>query len=719
MSTHKNIDRICVVVLVLTLLVTVAFMNGEKLGIRVVADEDAESYSGSTYFTENDVDGDWADNAYTTYITLDGSGGTIDGNGAYFLDGDLVISNGGWYVLTGTLEDGKIIVDAHDSSKVWIRLNGVTVRCSDDACLRVDQADKVFLTLAEDTENSFSSGTVYSEEALADNTGGTIFSHDDLTINGSGSLSITAGYKHGIDVNDSLVITGGNIMITAPRDGIHVSDSLRFMEASLTIDAGDDAVHSDDELYIESGTVLINSCYEGFEAVTIDITGGDITMYPTDDGINANGGSSTMGFGGPGGGGTNGMPSPPDFSDRDMSSMSNTSEGGMPSMPGEMSGTTSTDGEMSGMPSQGEMPSMPGEMPGTTSTDGEMTSGMPSQGEMPSTPGEMPGAAQTENSDTDDTATDEKEPYIRISGGTLTIINATGRDADGLDSNGSIYIDGGDIRISLLGDGTNNAIDYGSESGGECIVTGGTILAFGGSGMAEEFSENCTQCAVLYNIGSTVEAGTLFSLLDQEGEEIISYTPECSYSSVSFSLPEMTVGETYTVVCGENSSELTMDSTAVSAGTTAGEKIGGNAGGHAFGMGGMGGMRRGGMGFQNGSAESGSMESGSAENGSTESGSAKSGNLENGSAESGSTESGSVEAEVNETGYEHRTRPAGNQAGGNGFIPEDAADTEDQMTEYGGFTALSEFSSEVWLLLGASVLALIAAILFAKYYRKH
>ena len=425
MSTHKNIDRICIVVLVLTLLVTVAFMNGEKLGIRVVADEDAESYSGSTYFTENDVDGDWADNAYTTYITLDGSGGTIDGNGAYFLDGDLVISNGGWYVLTGTLEDGKIIVDAHDSSKVWIRLNGVTVSCSDDACLRVDQADKVFLTLAEDTENSFTSGTVYSEEALADNTGGTIFSHDDLTINGSGSLSITAGFKHGIDVNDSLVITGGTITITAPQDGIHVSDSLRFMEASLTIDAGDDAVHSDDELYIESGTVLINSCYEGFEAVTIDITGGDITMYPTDDGINANGGSSTMGFGGPGGGGTNGMPSPPDFSDRDMSFMSNTSDSGMPPMSGEMSGTTSTDGEMSGMPSQGEMPPMPGEMSGTTSTDGEMSgmpsqgempsmpgemsgmsptdgemTGMPSQGEMPSTPGEMPGTTQAESSDT-------------------------------------------------------------------------------------------------------------------------------------------------------------------------------------------------------------------------------------------------------------------------------------------------------------------------------
>ncbi|MCR5500853.1 MAG: carbohydrate-binding domain-containing protein [Acetatifactor sp.] len=184
MSTHRNIDRICIVVLVLTLLLTVAFMNCEKLGIKVVADEDAESYDGSTYFTTKDLEGDWADNAYTTYITLDGSEGKINGNGAYFLDGDLVISNGGWYVLSGMLEDGSIIVDALDSSKIWIRLNGVTVNCTDDACLQIDQVDKVFLTLAEGTENTFTAGGSYSEAALSDNTGGAIFSHDDLTING-------------------------------------------------------------------------------------------------------------------------------------------------------------------------------------------------------------------------------------------------------------------------------------------------------------------------------------------------------------------------------------------------------------------------------------------------------------------------------------------------------------------------------------------------------
>ena len=157
MSTHKYIDKICIAVLVLALLLTAVFMNGEKLGIQVIQNEDSETSSGSSYFTENDLDGTWDDNAYTTYISLDDSGGKIKGSGAYFLDGDLVISNGGWYVISGSLDDGKIIVDADNSSKIWIRLNGVTLNCSDDACLRIDQADKVFLTLAEGTENSFTS----------------------------------------------------------------------------------------------------------------------------------------------------------------------------------------------------------------------------------------------------------------------------------------------------------------------------------------------------------------------------------------------------------------------------------------------------------------------------------------------------------------------------------------------------------------------------------
>ena len=112
MSTHRNIDKICIVILVLTLLVTVVFMNGEKLGIEVIPDEDAENYTGTAYFTANDLDGTWSDNAYTTYITLSGDTAQIKGNGAYAYDGGVVITNGGWYVLSGTLTDGSITVKA-------------------------------------------------------------------------------------------------------------------------------------------------------------------------------------------------------------------------------------------------------------------------------------------------------------------------------------------------------------------------------------------------------------------------------------------------------------------------------------------------------------------------------------------------------------------------------------------------------------------------------
>ncbi len=545
MSTHRNIDKICIVVLVLTLLVTVVFMNGEKLGIEVIPDEDAESYTGTAYFTANDLDGTWSDNAYTTYITLSGDTAQIKGNGAYAYDGGVVITNGGWYVLTGTLTDGSITVNAYDSSKVWLRLNGVDVTCSDDACLIVDQADKVFLTLAEGSENSFTSGAEYSSDALEDSTGGTIFTHDDLTINGSGSLAITANYKHGIDANDSLVITGGTISITAPEDGIHTNDSFRFTAADLTVQAGDDAVHSDGELYVESGTILIPECCEGLEALTIDIAGGDITVYPSDDGFNANGGSSdTMG----GMGMQGGMKNRGEMDD---------SQGGMEHR-GGMGRHGETEGEMSG----DAPPDMPADAAGEQS--GNAPPDMPA--DVPAgQSGEESGMTEEERASVPDEA---EETYIRISGGTVTIINENGNDADGLDSNGSIYIDGGTVYISLKGEGSNNAIDYGSESGGECIVTGGRVLAFGASGMAEEFSSSSTQCAVLCNLSTTVQAGTTFKVTDANGTEIISYTPECSYSSIAFSVPELTIGETYTITCGEESVELTLDSTAVSVGNT-------------------------------------------------------------------------------------------------------------------------------------------------------
>lgn len=483
MSTHKYFDRICIIVLVITLVVTVLFINGKKLGLISVVDEDAETYEGDANFTKNDYNGIW-NKEDACVITLKGDSAKVKGNGAYFYDNKLVIAGGGYYVLSGSLDSGQIVVDAYDSSKVFMKLNGVEMYCPDDAALRVDQADKVFLTLAEGTENKLSSGGTYSDEALLDGAGGVIFTHDDLTINGSGTLDITAEYKHGIVANDDLVITGGRISVTAPEDAFHVNDAFKFTGAALTVNAGDDAIHADERILVAGGSILINECYEGMESLTVDIQDGDVEIHPSDDGINANGGSQDM-FGDFGGG-----------------------------------------------------------------------------------PGGLRDTAEKEETGTED-STDE-ETWVHISGGTVTIINDSGMDADGIDSNGDILITGGDVRVSLNGSGTNNAIDYGSESGGICKIDGGTVIACGGSSMVEEVSDTSTQCSVLYNLDERTEDGTRVSLTDENGNELIGWEVPCGFTSVNLSCPGIEQGKTYNLCSGDEITEVTFDSTSVTIGNSAG-----------------------------------------------------------------------------------------------------------------------------------------------------
>ncbi len=565
MSTSRYFDRICAVVLIFTLIVTVLFMNGQTIGIELAVDADSEAHSDSEYFTQNDRLSDW-DTSSATYITLEGDSVSISGSNAYEYDGSVVISGSGTFVITGTLDDGYVSVDANANSKVWILLNGVDISCSDNACLRVDEADKVFLTLAEGTTNTLTGGEELSEEALEDGTYGVIFAHDDLTINGSGSLQINAGYKHGIKANDDLVITGGTITIDAPADGIHVNDSFRFKDASATItagddgiltenkesffymesgeitlhtegdgihssgnvmmaggtitmDAGDDGIHADGDIEIEDGMIEMNSCYEGIEGATITVSGGEITIYPTDDGVNASSGSTSEGGMFPNGGGNPGNMGA--FADgmQPPEGMEFSSENGM-QPPEGMEMTPPAMAEADGMPAQLQ----------------EAEGGQAEQ----------------------QAAQEDAENYIRISGGTITIINENGNDADGLDSNGDIFITGGDIRISLSDTGTNSAIDAGTENGGVAQISGGTVMACGSSSMAETFDTSSSQCSVMYNISSGMEAGTLLAVEDEEGKQILSWEVPCSFSSAVISSPDMQIDGTYTVAADENEETITL-----------------------------------------------------------------------------------------------------------------------------------------------------------------
>ena len=503
MSTHRNIDLICVVVTVLAIVLALLFMNGERLGIQKVVDQDSESATGSVYFTNNDLNGTW-ESGRATVITLKGDRATVSGSGAYVYNGDVIINGTGLFTISGTLDDGSIVVDAHKTSKVWVKLDGAQIRCSDSAAFRVEQADKVFLTLAEGSENLIESGSEFSAEAVADNVKGALFSRDDLTINGSGALTVRSGYRHAIAVNDDLVITGGTITAEAPRDAIHANDSLRLREAELILKGGDegidvdaeggyfymetgsvhidcagdgictegdilvaggdltvvcvdDGMHSGAKIYIYGGTILLSECYEGLEAIIVEQHGGDVTIYPFDDGINANG------------------------------SLLN----GVLSLPGTDSG-------------------------------------------------------------------EEPETYVLIAGGSLTIVNSDARDADGIDSNGSIYVTGGDVRISLPDSGTNNALDFGRENGGTARISGGTVIACGSFAMAEGFGADSTQCSVLYNTLRGAPAGSDLALLDADGNTILFWNVPGSFSSAVLSAPEMTLGEACTVVIGSEQETITL-----------------------------------------------------------------------------------------------------------------------------------------------------------------
>lgn len=446
MSTHKKIDVICIAAVIFSIVLTILLMNGKLFDRIPVMSEEV----GSSLFTANDLNADW-DTSFATKIELSDKGSMISGNGAYVNGGNVCIAYAGHYVLSGELTNGSVIIDAEKSDKVWLLFNGVSIHCDDDAAIRVEQADHVFLTLADGTENLVSSGAAYNEEAADSGVDGVIYSRDDLTINGNGELVVSAEYHHGIVCNDDLVIAGGNIAISAVQDGIHANDSVRIQNAEISITAGDDGitVSNDDEtafLYVESGSIAISDCYEGLEAVDITIAGGTVDIAAKDDGINASG-----------------------------------------------SGESSV---------------------------------------------------------------------IRITDGDVTITNPSGRDADGLDSNGSIYIEGGRVFISVSDNGGNCALDYGSENGGECVVSGGTVIACGGSAMAEGFDADSTQGFLMYS--TTAAAGTLISLEDSDGGELLSEVIPCGFSSVVLSTPELKVGDVCTITIDGAQEQVTIDNSSTS-----------------------------------------------------------------------------------------------------------------------------------------------------------
>lgn len=532
----------------------------------------------SGLFTERDFRLSY-DEADCTKITLSGSSAQCD-DAAVTIDGSSVtITAEGTYLLSGELE-GMVLVDVADTDKVQLILDGASITSPTSAAIYVREADKVFITTAEGSANTLANGGEYI--AIDDNNiDGAIFTKSDLTLNGKGSLTIDAPLGHGIVTKDDLAVTSGTYTVSAESHGLNGKDSVRISGGDFTITSGKDGIHSENVEDLEKGFVYLS--------------GGTFAITSGGDGVSASGYLQTEGgeFSIVSGGGSGSAESA--WSTEDSASLKGLKSDGDLLL---NSGTFQIDSADDALHTCGNLTISGGDFTISAGDDGahadanltisggtvnitQSYEGIEGKsidiagGEihLVSSDDGLNAAGGNDQSGIGgfapmDNFAASADSYLHISGGTL-YVNAEG---DGLDSNGSLLVSGGTTYVEGPTMSGNGSLDY----NGTGTITGGILLALGGGQMDQNFSAAENQGAILVSLG-TQAAGTTLELTDSDGNVLLSYAPEKSYSSVVISLPEILQGGTYTLTAGSTSTSVTMDSLLYGAG----------------GMGGKGGGRKG------------------------------------------------------------------------------------------------------------------------------
>ncbi|MCB0225373.1 MAG: carbohydrate-binding domain-containing protein [Anaerolineae bacterium] len=536
-------------------------------------------------------------------ITADGEGVTVDGSTA-------TITSAGTYSLSGTLVDGQIIVDTEDEDIVRLILNGVDIGNSTSAPINIVSAEETMIVLADGTDNYITDGDSYVfADPDEDEPNAAIFSKSDLTLSGSGSLTVDAHYNDGIASKDGLIIADGTITVNAADDGLRGKDYLIVKNGNITIDAQGDGLKSDNEddtdkgyIAIETGTITITAGGDAIQAetdvmitdgdftltsgggsagvieedasakgikagVNVNIDGGTFTLDTADDAVHSNGslvindGAFVIATG------DDGIHADSTLEINAGDIQITESYEGIESAvitinDGNINLVSSDDGlnvaggnDGSGM---GGRPGPGGEFgPGGGPGQGDRPE--PGQGRGPrpdGEPGQAPGFdlssmfGQGGGPGQDGFAT-SGDYYLYINGGTI-VIDAGG---DGIDANGAIEMTDGLVIVNGPTQRMNGALDYDASF----TLSGGFLVAAGSSGMAQAPGESSSQPSVLINFDSTQPAGTLVHIQTEAGEDILTFAPTKEYQSVAFSSAELTEGTIYQVYTGGSSTGTETD----------------------------------------------------------------------------------------------------------------------------------------------------------------
>lgn len=532
-------------------------------------------------YSGRDSDASFDETSATTIELNDGA--TVNGSSASSVSSNgqtITISGEGTYVLSGTLTQGQVIVEAEDTAKVQLVLKGVSIHNESGPAIRINAADKVFVTLAEGTTNTLTDGSSYTLDEGSDEPNATLFSKADLTINGSGALNVTGSYAHAINSKDDLVIAGGTFNITSQTDAVRGRDCVKISDGTFnvtasedafksnndedatrgfvlidggtySVSAGDDAFHAETALLIRGGDITVTSCEEGYEAALIQVEGGNSNITANDDGLNASYGSSASSTGG----GTMGAGADPGAngsvnSGAGANANADTGAGTDANAGVTTNASTNTSSNATSVSTNA----------GTGTT---MNNAPSSEGTAPSSNGTAPSGDMANNGGAGGgggMGEADSRCQVKISGGTLSV-NAGG---DGIDSNGTLEITGGTVLVSGPENNGNSALDYASTA----TVSGGTMIIAGMDGMAQGFSSGTQAFAMVSATGS---AGSTIQIASADGTVLASFTAPKQFDNVVVSAPGMTDNQTYQLLVDGTATQFTASTTATQSGMGGGQ----------------------------------------------------------------------------------------------------------------------------------------------------
>ena len=232
---------------------------------------DDSDVSEDDMFTNRDLNSDYNVNE-SVYVSLNGDSVSCDSDSVKIDGTRITLSEEATYIFSGKLDNGQIIVNAGEQDKLQMVLDGAEITSESSAALYVLEADKVVVTLAADSENVLANGGSF--EAIDENNiDGAVFSKQDLTFNGTGSLTVTSPADHGIVCKDDLVFVSGSYVIESASHGIDANDSVRIAEASMKVTAGKDGIRAENDedtekgfVYVENGSFDISAEGDGISA---------------------------------------------------------------------------------------------------------------------------------------------------------------------------------------------------------------------------------------------------------------------------------------------------------------------------------------------------------------------------------------------------------------------------------------------------------------------